>query len=394
MTEPAASGTKRLATSVLIVTVAALVAILLFEILLRGIGFSAPLWYKPDPGLGWMLRPGVAAWYTREGRGYVEINAAGWRDIDHALEKPADTYRIAVLGDSYSEAMQVSREDTFWAQLPKMLADCGFQKGKRIEAMNFGVSGYGTAQEYLVLESKAMRYRPDLVLMQFTNGNDVMDNSAALKRETERPYYVPDPDGTLRLDDSFAALPDFRKRTTPVREALRAFADDSRVLQLVRNTRFDPIIRKASATAVGVEQGLEPEVLAPPQNQGWETAWGITERLIAKTRDHARQHGADFMLVSVPYAIQVHPDPYVRAELQKKLGVPDLLYPDQRIAAFALRDGIRALLLAPEMQRLAEQNKAYYHGFQNGSLGRGHWNSDGHRTAAALIAARLCGEAS
>jgi hypothetical protein len=25
-------------------------------------------------------------------------------------------------------------------------------------------------------------------------------------------------------------------------------------------------------------------------------------------------------------------------------------------------------------------------------LGRGHWNASGHRTAAELIAARLCGE--
>lgn len=394
MSESAASGMRRLATSALIVAVASLVAILLFEILLRGIGFSAPLWYRPDPQLGATLRPSLAAWYTSEGRGYVEVNAEGWRDIDHALEKPADTYRIVVLGDSYSEARQVSRADTFWAQLPRELAACGFQKGKRIEALNFGISGYGTAQEYLSLESRAMRYQPDLVLMQFTNGNDVMNNSATLKKEPQRPYFLPNPDGTLRLDDSFAAAPDFRKRMTPFRTAFREFADNSRVLQLLRFVSFQPVVGKASATPAGVEQGLEPEVLAPPKNQDWEAAWGLTERLIAKTRDYARQHGADFMLVSVPYAIQVHPDPRVRTDLQNRLGVPDLFYPDKRIAAFARRDGIRALPLAPEMQPLAERDKAYYHGFPEGTLGRGHWNADGHRTAAELIAARLCGEAS
>jgi hypothetical protein len=70
--------------------------------------------------------------------------------------------------------------------------------------------------------------------------------------------------------------------------------------------------------------------------------------------------------------------------------VPDLLYPDRRLAEFAARRGIDALPLAPLMQPLAERRGAYFHGFDNIGMGRGHWNADGHRIAAGLVAAHLC----
>ena len=53
-----------------------------------------------------------------------------------------------MLGDAFSEAMQVALEDSYWAQLPERLESCGFRPGKRIEVLNFGVRDYGTAQAW------------------------------------------------------------------------------------------------------------------------------------------------------------------------------------------------------------------------------------------------------
>jgi hypothetical protein len=50
------------------------------------------------------------------------------------------------------------------------------------------------------------------------------------------------------------------------------------------------------------------------------------------------------------------------------------------------------LPLAFEMQRLAEASGAYFYGFENTRLGIGHWNVEGHRIAAELIARKLCAE--
>ena len=383
---------KRLLVPAAVVVGSVLVALLLAEAALRVMGFSAPVWYRPDPQLGWTLRPGMSAWFTKEGRALVTVNDQGRRDRETTLHKPEGVYPPVVLGDSYSEAMQVEREQAYWSLLPERLASCGFQKGKTIEVLNFGVSGYGTAQEYVMLESQAIRYRPDLVLLQFTNGNDVGNNSFALDEEKNRPFYVLERDGRLRIDESFSSARSFQDSISWSRELSRRASDRSRVLQLVRTVRAAPTIRKANAAESGIEQGLEPIVLTPPKDRLWQEAWQVTEGLIGMTAEYATRNGAQFMLFTVPYAIQVHPERKLREALQAKLGVEDLLYPDRRLAEFGHKHGIRVLPLAPKMQRIAEERGIYLHGFENSGMGRGHWNAEGHRLAAELIAQGLCNE--
>jgi hypothetical protein len=363
------------------------------ELLLRAVGYSAPIWYSPDPQLGWRLRPGVTGSFTKEGHSVVQVNAVGRRDTDPGIQKPDDVYRIAVLGDSYSEAMQVERDQTYWALLPARLVACSFAPGKRIEVLNFGVSGYGTAQEYLTLKNDAIRYRPDLVLLQFTNGNDVANNSRALEDEKERPFFVLEADGGLRADESFAGEAGFRKRQSMPMELLRQASDHSRVLQLLHEVRNVRIMQNAHAAAdPGGEQGLQTAALREPRIPSWEEAWKITEGLIVQTANYARNNGARFMLFTVPHSIQVHPDRKLREALQAKLAVDDLLYPDRRLSELSKRSGVAVVPLAPEMQRMAEEGRLYFHGFDDSNLGRGHWNVAGHRTAADLIAGRLCSE--
>jgi len=80
----------------------------------------------------------------------------------------------------------------------------------------------------------------------------------------------------------------------------------------------------------------------------------------------------------------------LRASVQEKLGVADLFYPDRRVAALGKKGEVLVISLSPEMQALAEKSGAYFHGFGEASLGRGHWNAAGHQAAAAIIARRLC----
>ena len=155
---------KRILVSAGVMLLAALVAVgVVGELGLRLVGFSAPIWYQPDPQLGWTLRPSAHGWFTKEGRAYAEINPAGFRDRPHSLAKPQGVYRIAVLGDSVVEAFQVDMKAAFWWQLQETLRACPALRGREVEAIAFGVSGYGTAQDALLLESTAIRYQPDLV---------------------------------------------------------------------------------------------------------------------------------------------------------------------------------------------------------------------------------------
>lgn len=379
----------RFLSAIGVMLVSTAVAVGAFEVFLRATGYSTPMWYEPHDALGWSLRPGASGTFTTEGRAEVRVNSAGFRDREHPLEKPPATYRIAVLGDSYSEAMQVPLEEAYWAQLPARLAGCGFQPGREVAVLNFGVAGFGTAQQLVMLETVAQRYRPDLVLLQFTNGNDVRNNSFALEEEKQRPFFTVDARGRLRADNSFVATEAHLRRSSLPWEIFRGASDYSRVVQLLRAVRQAPLMSRASA-ADAPEAGLETAVLVEPKNALWQEAWRTTEALIARTRDGASRQGAAFLLVTVPYAVQVHPDRRVREAMQAKLGVPDLFYPDRRIAAFAAKQGIAVLTLAPEMLELAEAKGVALHGFANAQPGFGHWNELGHAAAASLIARKLC----
>ena len=53
-----------------------------------------------------------------------------------------------------AEALQVDADQTFWSQLEGDLSTCPELTGSEIEAINFGVSGHGTAQELITLRKK------------------------------------------------------------------------------------------------------------------------------------------------------------------------------------------------------------------------------------------------
>jgi hypothetical protein len=378
---------KRIAVPLAVIAASTVIALLVFELLLRAIGYSAPVWREPHPQLGWSLRPGVEGWNTGENRAYVKINEAGWRDRPHALEKPAGVYRVAVLGDSYSEAMHVALEDTYWSRLEGLLKSC---TGKNVEVLNFSAAGYGTAQQYVALQSVALRYKPDLVLLQFTNGNDVRNNSRALEPEKERPFFTLQGD-ELRLDAAFASDPQFLARQTTGSEVVRRLTDYSRTLQMVRTVSQAGLVSRAHATRSDeIEAGLDLAPLAPPATPQWQEAWRVTERLIDELNGLAKKNGAPLALMMVPYAIQVHPDPAVRESVRQKLGVEDLFYPERRLEAFGKARGIPVVALAPEMQKVSQAEKRYLHGFDKSRPGLGHWNEQGHRVAAEITAQRLC----
>ncbi len=96
------------------------------------------------------------------------INSQGMNDRIFQTEKKADTYRIAVVGDSTSFGLFVGSEHSFPKKLEKKLENYG---KREYEVINFSVPGYNTAQELELIKSKVLDYKPDLILLYFC-GND------------------------------------------------------------------------------------------------------------------------------------------------------------------------------------------------------------------------------
>jgi hypothetical protein len=376
---------------------------LLAEIALRVGGYSYPEFYQPDEKRGYALRPNMEGWYRKEGAAYVRINSDGLRDREHAKAKSADTIRIAVIGDSYPEALPVAIEETFWSVMASKLEQCGALPGKKIEVINFGVSGYGTAQELITLREHVLQYSPGIVMLAVTTNNDISDNLRQLKKTDQIPYFS-DREGKLTLDDSFRGTRNFRWRQSMLSRLGRWIRDHSRVVQAINEGHHGFKIwlaarraRNASAGSTQTENaepvteelGIDNIVYREPADQTWLEAWRVTEDLIVQMRDEVQAKGAKFVMVTLSNGIQVYPDPNVRQIFMKRVGVNDLFYPDNRLKQLGEREHIPVITLAPEMQTYAEQNRVFLHGFGN-NQGNGHWNQLGHRVAAELIARKLC----
>jgi len=362
--------------------------LLLAEITLRLLGIAYPLPYAPDDHVGARLRPGFQAWFTKEGRAFGEINQAGFRDVDHPLDKPSNTFRIAVLGDSFAEAAQVAREDAFWSVLQRRLADSPQFAGQRIEVLNFGVSGQGTAQQLQMLRHYVLPYQPDIVLLAFFAGNDVRNNARELEPDDVRPFFTLD-DGHLSLDDSFLQTPEFVKANARSTRFKVVAINASRLLQVLNEWKNAPRRRGGGKP---FEAGVDDRVFAEPIDPTWRAAWELTDALIVQINQEVRAHDARLVVTMVTQAIQVHPDRDVRAAFMDPLGVSDLLYPERHIRVLGREHNFQVVCLAEPMLETAVREGKYFHGFRNTTFGTGHWNEAGHQIAGELMATALSQE--
>jgi len=98
----------------------------------------------------------------------VRTNAFGMRGGDVEVEKEPGTYRIVVIGDSFTMGWGVAEPDTWARVLEKRLnarAPCGLPLAARYEVLNLGVGNYNAAQEVALLRKVGLGLHPDLVIM-------------------------------------------------------------------------------------------------------------------------------------------------------------------------------------------------------------------------------------
>ena len=341
--------------------------------------WTQPPFYAFSPVTGGTLAPHAEGWWMEEGLAYVTVNGEGFRDVDHIVPKPNGVLRIAVLGDSFAEALQVPQENAFWSVLNRKLRECPALGERNVEVLNFGVSGFGTTQELLAYREWARKYAPDLVLLSFFPGNDLQDNVRSLSERAGpvaliKPFYTLS-GGELVLDDGFLD----RRRGAAKR--FRAWAERLRIVQLLRIVA-DWTERRNPAS--------EDRALVSPPDPEYARAWAVTEAVLRRLNEEVRADGGRLIVTTVSMAEQADPDPVRRAEWMRERGVADLFYPDKRLYALSQAASFDMVPLAPAMARIAERTGKYLHGFPDQWPGRGHWNHNGHAVAGQILAQELC----
>ena len=360
-----------------------LIGLLVAESGLRLLGYrlGTSSAYQPDPYCGARLVPGFRGWHTKEGRVWIEINSHGFRDRQRSYEKPPDTFRIAVIGDSYAEALQVTLDETFWSVMERKLSESPWFAGQRVEVLNFGVSGYGTAQELEMLRHYVWDYEPDLILLEFFAANDVANNSRRLEKQTGRPFYTLVND-RLKLDNSFLQDTErVRFQTSAWIKLKDSVVHHSRVAMLIYQFRNR---QRSEGSTDGEIAGLNLGAFRQPITPDWIDAWAVTDQLVVEIATEAASHGAKFVVLMANTGIEVEPDDAVFQRAIDQLGVTDFLYPTHRLEELGAKHGFTVICMAQAMREAAKQRHEYMHGFPNTHMGSGHWNATGHRLAGEL----------
>lgn len=390
--------------SLALTLIAVLIAMLLGEASLRLLGQSY-YWAvarQPDPQLGWRPAPAISAWQRFEGEALVETNALGFRDVEHALSKAPGTLRIVVLGDSFTEAVQVPLEQTWWRVMQSSLhngvcavsAPDGRPVQARVEVLNLAVSGYSTAQALLAWRNIGFRFEPDAVVLAFFLGNDLIENAKALDHEPLRPYLTLD-GPRLVLDDGFLSSPEYRFKTSLFGRIIDGLVVHARIAQTVVQAWHAIRInahahREVPAGRRWLEPGVDDALYREPDTEDWRRAWSVTEALLGAFAAEVREAGAQPLLFVAGTGAQVHPNPKVPATFAARLGVPDLGYPVRRLLQAASEQDLPAINMPVVMATEAERRGTPLHGFDNSIVGFGHWNADGHRVAGQAAADALC----
>ena len=114
------------------------------------------------------LKPNIDSSYKLKD---FKTNSQGLRDKEYSLEKPNNTYRVVVLGDSLTLPSGVEIDSAYHSILEEE-----FNKedsSKTYEFINFGVGGYKLNQYLSTLKYRGLDYNPDHVIVGICLTNDI-----------------------------------------------------------------------------------------------------------------------------------------------------------------------------------------------------------------------------
>lgn len=303
--------------------------------------------HKQTTGPGFLTRDEDWGWRPTENYHYVGTrNSADGSQYSVTITQNENGFRmfgdlhsskpkLLVIGDSFTHAIEVSDDKTYYATVKKLLG---------VEVFAFGGGGYGTLQEYLVLDRFLDQIKPDLIVWQYCS-NDFINNSPELETRSwqnnnsmVRPYWV---NGHIQY-----ILPKYGG-------SLRKIAMSHSRLMYYVSTRLDKMLTSLPS----VETDIEREWF---KHQGFVDSVEVTDELMGMVKRRAGR-------VPVVAFSADDDQPYTNAfeEISQHHDIPYL----EEVAQAVIEAEKRGVVCRAEDQ--------------------GHWNETGHQIAGQTLAAYL-----
>ena len=328
--------------------------------------------FTPDAKLGWRFVPNqrTSIAYYGEANHYVHINEAGFRDASFNRTNHHE-HVILCLGDSFVSNLSVPDSDVFTRLLEQRLPDTA--------VLNLGVNGYGQTQEALLMEEQLAKIQPDLILLVIYLRNDFTDNMNS-------NWIYPRPMTRREVSGQFTLIPapPLESRSKPGYHRLRSL----HVVSL-----FNHVINDWTYRARAGEGGYRPTDYTPPEFylcatqewQGTDRLFAVMEHLLLTIHKLGKKANVPVIFVLAPSLFQA--DPSAWNALLREYGEDGANYraslPNDKLRAFAGREGLPLIDLLPELQAAHQDGQSLYHRRDQ------HWNVLGNQIVADRLAAEI-----
>lgn len=323
--------------------------------------------YVDDEATGFRPRPG---WSD----GKVRITANGLRDDDDVPEaKPAGERRVLFLGDSFLYAARLAWKDVLTEQVERRLPST--------RCLDACCPGWSTDRERAFLERYGLALHPDVVVVCFFVGNDVMEAASSDRFSVRDDHAI----------EVHARPQSLRKRILGHSALWRKIEATSLYRKLAHHRNSDgskPVedveARYYEIEQLRLEQWRRGAWEKPPLADGWSRVEGE----LARIKKLADASGARVLVLAIPDEVQV--DEKIRAETVRRsspkvdLADYDLDQPQRALAEICARVGLPVLDALPAFRAKGAQGGLYLRDPLDT-----HWNETGHELAAELLAPRI-----
>lgn len=365
------------------------------EFALRAINYERPAFFTYDNDRGFGLRPGVKGYWTQEGKGWIEINQSGYRDKQIKSIPKESTLRIAVVGDSFTESLQVNDNES-WPRLAETQINsspnCKITKrhSNGVEIINLGTSATGTGLQLISWKRDGIILKPNIVLLMMFLGNDIHDNLPVKK--SDRAVISLDQKGNIFIDYSFRKNLRSKLSQSSIGKILDFLIVHSRVFQLVnegKNFLARYLENPHKNSNIESKRNMSYNEKLYTNSSSLSPGWVMTNRILKEFKSSVESTGARLVIASTSTPEQVWPDNNWRKR-QTTYKNFDWNKPEKKLKTIAISLKLPYLPLTPPLRNHADKHKSYLHGFKSPLLGHGHWNLLGHKLAANYITSWLC----
>ena len=161
--------------------------------------------------------------YFNEGFGIGQYNEHGYIGEAHPLEKPENTIRVALLGDSYVESLQVFERDYFGNIAESILKDR--YPETQIELLNFGRGNSDIGDLYVLHTHFVSQFNPDYVVYMLAEA------------DLTPQYLDPVRPKTILKNDSLVIFQDFTNSELQTYQKTKFLIHNSAFLNMLNTCR-------------------------------------------------------------------------------------------------------------------------------------------------------------